>query len=103
MQSQNIDDESRQGLKIWDSKDDGYIEKLGRDSVKYADITNKSLKQPSVDNYNELKPKYQWFERPDKENPLEFDSRVRLLYPKDSNNLVDEMRSKMSLDPPIRL
>lgn len=103
MQSQNIDDNNRQGVISWDKKDDCYIDQLGRDTLQNSNIAKYSLKQHSVDNYDELKPKYQWFERPDKDNPLEFDSKVKLFYPKDSNNLVDQLRSKMSISPPIRL
>lgn len=103
MQRHNIDENNRQSVISWDIKDDSYVQHLGRDTQRYSNIAKSSVKQHSIDNYNELKPSYQWFERPDKDNPLEFDSKVKLLYPKDSNDLVDQLRSKMSISSPIRL
>lgn len=103
MDTASVDEKNKSKIRQWDSSDDNYLKLLSNDSRLYNSISKSSLKQPSVDNYKLSKPKYQWFERPEKDPPLALDSKVKLLYPKDTNNLVDQIRNKLSISPPIRL
>ncbi|TIB69684.1 SNF5-domain-containing protein [Wallemia mellicola] len=102
MDTASVDEKNKSKIRQWDSSDDNYLKLLSNDSRLYNSISKSSLKQPSVDNYKLSKPKYQWFERPEKDPPLALDSKVKLLYPKDTNNLVDQIRNKLSISPPIR-